>query len=306
MEKFYPEGKLINSEQNKRYLSSIEGLKIAKENNVTLEATVILCDNKHNLKLDIPNVNAYILHDDVAEGIESGKVREIAIISKVGLPVCFKVLSIDQSTEIPTVILSRKLAQEVCREKYIKNLEIGEVISGKITHIEGFGVFVDIGCGIISFIGIENISISRINHPEDRFLQGQQIYTIVLEKTDEKISFSHKELLGTWQENVDMIEVDTTMTGIVRSIESYGIFIELFPNLSGLAEIKEGIEVSDVVSVHVKSINDQKMKVKLNIIRKIPKIDRRNFTYFIKEGRVKNFQYSPESCKTRVIQKSFY
>lgn len=303
--KFYPEGKLMNLDSNKEYLSSVDGLKRAKKENITLEAIAYLCDNAHNLRVDIPNVNAFILHDEVALGVEDGKVREIAIISKVGLPVSFKVDEIDESTDIPTVFLSRKASQKECREKYIEKMQIGDVVEGKITHIEGFGVFVDLGCGIISFIGIENISVSRINHPSDRFERGQDIFAVIIEKNDEKISLSHKELLGTWQENADLVEIDTTMTGIVRSIEPYGIFIELFPNLSGLAEFKDNICVSDTVSVHIKSINEQKMKIKLNIIRKVPKISKREFSYFIKEGRMKNFRYSPKSCKNRLIYKEF-
>ncbi|MFI3227022.1 MAG: S1 RNA-binding domain-containing protein [Clostridia bacterium] len=306
MGNFYPEGKLINSQLNTEYLASLDGLKKALDENKTLEANVFLCDNTHNLKLDIPNVNAYILHDDVAIGIEQGKVREIAIISKVGLPVCFKVVKIDESEKIPTVYLSRKLAQIECVDQYINNLQPGDVITAKITHIEGFGAFVDLGCGIISFIGIENISVSRINHPSDRFERGQEIFCIVSDKNGDKISLSHKELLGTWQENADLIEIDTTMTGVVRSIESYGIFVELFPNLSGLAEIKDDIQVSDAVSVHIKSINPQKMKIKLNIIRKVPKMRKKDFTYFIKEGRVKSFKYSPKDCKIRNIYRDFY
>lgn len=306
MEQFCPEGALINLETNNKYVSSIDGLKIALEENITLEATAFLCDNTHNLKIDIPNVNAYILRNDVAEGIEEGKVRDIAIISKVGLPVCFKVLKIDQSTKISTVYLSRKKAQMECRENFINRLKIGDVVSGKITHIESFGAFVDLGCGIISFIGIENISVSRINHPSDRFDTGQEIFGVVIEKTEEKITLSHKELLGTWQENVDMIQPDTTMTGIVRSVEHYGIFIELFPNLSGLAEIKDDISVSDVVSVHIKSINTEKMKIKLNIIKKVPTACRKSFNYFITSGRLKTFTYSPKTCSSRTISKDFY
>ncbi len=298
MKKFFPEGKLSENQ----YLSSIEGLKKALEENVTLEAQVILCDNSQNLKVDIPNVDAIILRDETAMDIE--KVRDIAIISKVGLKVCFKVIEIDESTK--TVYLSRKKAQLECYEKYIKNLQVGEVVQGRITHIEGFGVFVDLGCGIISFIGIENISVSRINHPSDRFVQGQDIFAVIIEKSDKKITLSHKELLGTWKENTELVEVDTTMTGIVRSVESYGIFIELFPNLSGLAEVKEDISVSDTVSVHIKSINEEKMKIKLNIIRKVPKIKKRDFKYFITDGRMKNFKYSPNACKNKPIFREFY
>ena len=47
----------------------------------------------------------------------------------------------------------------------LDNLKSGDIISACVTHLEPFGAFVDIGCGVVSFIGIENISVSRITHP---------------------------------------------------------------------------------------------------------------------------------------------
>lgn len=75
-----------------------------------------------------------------------------------------------------------------------------------------------------------------------------------------RICLSHKELLGTWQENASLFEPGETVTGIVRSIEEYGIFVELTPNLAGLAELREDVHVNDCASVYIKAINPEKMK----------------------------------------------
>ena len=66
-----------------------------------------------------------------------------------------------------------------------------------------------------------------------------------------RISLSHKELLGTWKENADRFHVGETVSGIVRSVESYGVFIELSPNLAGLAEPREGVEVGNLSLIHI-------------------------------------------------------
>ncbi|MGL0910084.1 hypothetical protein ACSTB0_13670, partial [Faecalibacterium wellingii] len=42
-------------------------------------------------------------------------------------------------------------------------------------------------------------------------------------------------LLGTWEENAAGFTVGETVVGIVRSVEEYGTFIEIAPNLAGLA-----------------------------------------------------------------------
>ena len=103
----------------------------------------------------------------------------------------------------------------------------------------------DIGCGIASMIPIDAISVSRIVHPANRFSVGDDIFAVVKGRDQGHICLTHKELLGTWQQNAERFAVGETVPGIVRSIEDYGIFIELAPNLAGLAELKSGIKVGD-------------------------------------------------------------
>ena len=63
-----------------------------------------------------------------------------------------------------------------------------------------------------------------------------------------------------------------TVTGIVRSVESYGVFVELAPNLAGLAEVGEEeaailrSKIGQSVAVYIKSILPERMKVKLVLI----------------------------------------
>ena len=38
------------------------------------------------------------------------------------------------------------------------------------------------------------------------------------------ITLTHKELLGTWEENIAMFQTGETVAGIIRSVEPYGIF----------------------------------------------------------------------------------
>ena len=106
---------------------------------------------------------------------------------------------------------------------------IGDVVDCRITHLEQFGAFADIACGIPSLLPIDMISVSRISHPKDRFTVGMDIKAIV-KTTDghHRISLSHKELLGTWEENAALFKAGETVPGIVRSVERYGIFVESF------------------------------------------------------------------------------
>ena len=173
-----------------------------------------------------------------------------------------------------------------------------------MTHIEQFGCFVDIGCGISSMIPIDAISVSRISHPSDRFSVGDRIKAILKGYDGEKFYLSHKELLGTWEENAKKFNPGETVSGTVRSIEPYGIFIELAPNLAGLAEPRDGVYAGQTASVYVKSINPEKMKIKLIIVDTYDYPPEKRFDYFITDGVVKTWRYSPERC-SKIIESFF-
>lgn len=89
-----------------------------------------------------------------------------------------------------------------------------------------------------------------------------------IDRRQERVILSYKELLGTWEENVKTFEEGSTVVGIAREVEKSknGIFIELTPNLVGLAEYKEGIDYGQKVKVYIKKIIPEKKKVKLMII----------------------------------------
>lgn len=178
--KFFPEGHLINEQDNKNYLFSETGLEKARENGCLLEAKAIRCDESHNLIVDLNCMVGFMPREEVALGIKEGTTRDIAIISRVGKPVCFIVTDIQTDAKGHThAVISRRIAQEICFENFISHLLPGDIISAKVTHIENFGVFVDIGCGIISFLPIDFISVSRILHPSERFKIGMEIKAII-------------------------------------------------------------------------------------------------------------------------------
>ncbi len=133
-----------------------------------------------------------------------------------------------------------------------------------------FGAFVEIGGGVVGLLHIEDISVSRIKSPEERFSIGQKINVMIksIDKDNNKIVLSYKELLGDWDENVKEYTEKTVVEGIVKETDKFknGIFIELKPNLVGLAEYKEGVEYGQKVNVYIKKIIKERKKIKLLII----------------------------------------
>ncbi len=301
---------LISSARNYEYTSSLEGLKKALENQAILEAPVLMCDHELNLLIEFCcGIKGIIPKNEVVYS-ERETTKDIAILTRVGKVVCFKVTGFkSDESGTATVMLSRRSAQKECFDSYVSTLVPGDIIPSRITHLENFGAFVDIGCGITSLLSIDTISISRIAHPSVRVGVGDFIYTVVKGRDElGRIYVSERELLGTWEDNSALFQVGETVTGVIRSVESYGVFIELKPNLAGLAEYRDDVKAGQTVAVYIKSIIPDKMKIKLIIIdvQDTPP-PREPLDYFIdveKTSHIDSWRYSPESCK-KTIETNF-
>ena len=198
-------------------------------------------------------------------------------------------------------------AQEEALGYLLHDIPTGTVLPAVVTHLDRFGAFCDIGCGNVSLLSIEHISISRINHSRDRFQEGDHIFVAIGSQDPvlRRINLTHKELLGTWQENAKNFSVGETVVGVVRSVKDYGVFIELSPNLSGLAEYREDLRPGDRVSVYIKAIIPEKMKIKLVLIDAFPDTESPDaLSYFVQEPHLSTWNYSPVGA-TKQIQTQF-
>lgn len=303
---FLPEGKLCNTTAD-RVPHSIASLREAMNAQTVLQARAIKCDGEHNLHVDLGCIKGIIPREEGALGIADGSVRDIALIARVGKSVCFTVTDLcTDSDGFPVAVLSRRKAQQRCREEYTDRLVPGDVVTVTVTHCEPFGAFCDIGCGIASLLPIDAVSVSRIPHPGVRFYAGQEIKAVVRDRDEKgRILLSHKELLGTWEQNAALFLPGETVSGIVRSVESYGIFVELTPNLAGLAEFVPDVHTGQKAGVFIKSILPEKMKIKLIVVDAFD--ERPTHTpprYFFDGTHMDSFVYSPACC-SRLIQTVF-
>ncbi|HAG14247.1 MAG TPA: RNA-binding protein [Ruminococcus sp.] len=304
---YLPEGSLLHSPQNYAALSTEEGLRAAMESGQRLEARVRVCDSGHNLHVDLPCMRGMIPRTEGAIGISEGVTRDIALISRVNKPVCFSVLRIARDPDgTPYAVLSRRMQQEHCRDGYLSHLQPGDVIPACVTHLAPFGCFVDIGCGVPSLIPIDAISVSRISHPADRFRVGQEIRVMVKGFENGRVLLTHKELLGTWMENAACFSAGETVAGIVRSVEDYGIFIELAPNLAGLADLRADVVPGQHASVYIKSIVPDRMKIKLAIVDVFDEAAPAApppMKYFFTGDHMDEWIYTPPQAKRRIASR---
>ena len=146
----------------------------------------------------------------------------------------------------------------------------GQIVDGTVIGIKPYGAFIKLENGDVGLAYIEDLSVVRIKSPSDRVKIGQKLKFMVksINEQDGRISLSYKDFLGTWEENIEKFNEGTVVKGIVRNPEKNknGIFIELTPNLVGMAEYTEDFQYGQTVDVFVKKIIPEKKKVKLIIV----------------------------------------
>lgn len=310
---YLTEGSLLYTDENREYVSSLEGIERAMREGRILEGVAVRAGGSHTLTVELGDFTGTIEKEEVQ--LTNGEpVKDIAVITRVGKPVCFKVVSVERTRMGEgRIVLSRRAAQYDCAVNFTASLRPGDIIPAKVTHLEHFGAFVDIGCGIISLLSIDCMSVSRISHPSDRLSVGCEIYVAVrsVEKNEDgmptRVFVTRRELLGTWEENAALFNIGQTVTGTVRSVEPYGIFVELTPNLAGLAEYRPDVAVGQNVAVYIKNIIPERMKIKLVIIDKSRSICTHMPGVEIAYETVKHisdWHYSPKECP-RVVETVF-
>lgn len=256
-QKFIPEG--WNEKE-------IDDFNYESDKSKVFQGIVRKYDSNNNLFVKFGTNNGIIPFDQI-EGLyldSDGNIKTKVVRNKLNKYVQFKVMDIDKDGNY---VLSRKLVQKEALNWFESETKKGDIIEGIVTNIRPYGAFVEIGGGVVGLLHIEDMSISRIKSPEERFKVGDHIKVMIKSIADNKIELTYKELLGTWNDNIKEFEEKRTYNGIVRNCDSNkkGIFIELKPNLVGMAEYSEDVEYGKDVSVYIKKIDYEKKKIKLII-----------------------------------------
>ncbi len=245
---------------------SILKIEEYKNENKTMQGIVQSCDEKYNLHINLGNKIEGIIPRSEVEDTKEGLPNEKLCTGKVHKYVQFKIKDIENDGKI---ILSRKSVQQEALT-YIKNqMKIGQTVTGIVKNIRPYGAFIEIGGGIVGLAHIEDLSVARIKTPFERLKIGQKVNVVVksIDRYTGKVNLSYKETLGTWEENAKKFSSGMKVEGIIRETEKNknGIFIELTPNLVGMAEYSEGYQYGQKVKVYIKKIDNEKKKVKLLI-----------------------------------------
>jgi small subunit ribosomal protein S1 len=171
------------------------------------------------------------------EPLERAKVME----NYLGRTLQLKV--IECVPEDGRIVFSERAAQAGPgkRTELFHSLRVGERVTGTVTNITDFGVFVDLG-GVEGLIHISELSWGRVVHPSQIVKMGQTVEVEVLDLSPERcrVALSLKRLLpNPWIDISAELPVGKTFPAVITSVLSYGAFARLERGVEGLIHASE-------------------------------------------------------------------
>lgn len=259
-----------NKKENKKIILNEKTLQEIKDSQQVLDMYIENIDESLNMIGKVgKDIKAIIPRDEASSVVgDDGLVEEKFILNKKGkvIPVCIKeILKNEDGFEL---IMSKRILELKVRRWMYKYLKTGMKLKGVVVGLKDYAAFVDVGGGVTGILKLHDMSDSMLNNASDMFKVGQRI-DVVVKKYDRdtgRIELSYKELLGTFEDNIKKFKEGDIVEGIVRNSIKTGVFVEIAPNVLGIADHVNGIEYGQKVLVSIRRINLERKKVKLIII----------------------------------------
>jgi len=154
-----------------------------------------------------------------------------------------EVVVLDYEEERQRISLGLKQLQDHPWENIGTKYSEGDVVEGKVVSITNYGAFVELEKGIEGLVHISEMSWTRhIKHPSQMVSLGQLVDVKILniDEEEKKISLGMKQLEpDPWEGISDRYPAGTVLTGTVRNITNFGVFVEIEPGIDGLVHISD-------------------------------------------------------------------
>ena len=178
---------------------------------------------------------------------------------------------LDADRKANKLIFSEKEAVKEGLAERFQKLAIGDTVTGVVTGVVDFGVFVNVE-GIEVLIHISEISWERVNNPSDYVKVGQTIEAKIIAIDKERLSLSMKQLTkDPWLDEVEQFKPGEKVEGTVTRITPFGAFVQLSPAVEALVHVSElGGDGTDPEKVF--TLNERKEFTVLDIDKENRKI----------------------------------
>lgn len=176
-------------------------------------------------------------HYPRVEGGEKNKILE-KLQSYIGQSFKVKLIDLDEVEE--KLIVSEKAAWEEQHRERVAQYQVGQTVKGRVTGVVDFGAFVEFDDGLEGLVHISELAWQRIDDPHDLMKVGDAVEAKIIGIEGNKVSLSIKQLSeDPWRKAIEKYRVGQTVTGRVTKLNPFGAFVELDPEIHGLAHISE-------------------------------------------------------------------
>ena len=197
--------------------------------------------NRGGLEVDLGGVRGFVPMSHLAPTSADGREKDLA--SRVGEEAMFNVLELDPHRE--RLVLSERALYQArraeARRQFIDGLEEGEMISGRVTSLRGFGAFLNIG-DADGLIPISELSWRMLKSPDEVVSVGDELTVQILkvDREKERISLSLKRTLPEpWDTVPERYNEGDIVEGTVTRLADFGAFVRLEDWVEGLIHISE-------------------------------------------------------------------
>jgi small subunit ribosomal protein S1 len=201
----------------------------------TTEARVI-DSNKGGLLVRFGRLTGFVPNshiESVPPATSQGKMNEIKN-DIIGESLQLKVIQVESKRN--RLILSERAARRAARSERLKEIEVGQLIVGRVVNLTDFGAFVDIG-GVDGMIHISNIDHRHVNHPGDVLSVGDEVEVRIdsIDMERERIALNRKAVLpDPWDVFTDTYKENDLLEGVVTNVVDFGVFIAAPGGAQGL------------------------------------------------------------------------
>ncbi len=203
----------------------------------------ILEANKGGLIGRVQNITGFLPvsqlspeHYPRVSGGDKGKILE-KLKSYIGSSMTVQVIDVNEDDE--KLIVSEKSIWEDKQKNVISKYKVGSQIEGEITAVADFGAFVKFD-SLEGLVHISEIAWQRIDHPKDILKIGETVKAEIIGIEGSKIFLSMKKMItDPWANVGDKYKVGEMVKGTVLKVNPFGFFVELDPDIHGLAHVSE-------------------------------------------------------------------
>ena len=215
----------------------------------------------------VASITDYGLFVEVAKGVEglvhiseiswTDRITDLHKHFKVGQEIEALVVSLDKENR--RMSLSIKQLEKNPWEIIADEFTVGQRVTGKVSNVTDFGIFVQLSPGVDGLVHISDLSwTEHVKHPADLFKKGDDVEAVItdINKQKKKISLGIKQLSENPWENLEKnYPIGSMVSGEITKIADFGAFVKLASGIEGLVHVSEvpGNKIEDTLKVGQKS-----------------------------------------------------